>query len=207
MNSRLSFFTFLCIALPAAICFLEAEPQKAKSTRPGLYAVFDTSKGTFVCELFERKTPLTVANFVALTEGTKEWLNPKGDMVKRPYYNGVIFHRVIKNFMIQGGDITGTGSFKPVLPFKDEIVPSLHFDRPGLLAMANSGPNTNGSQFFITVAPTPHLNGKHTIFGQVIEGLDVVVEISKVPTGVAYKPLQNVVINKITIDRKARATP
>ncbi len=204
---RLRLVLFLCVILITAARPFPCAAQKATARKPGLYAVFDTSKGTFVCELFEKKTPVTVANFVGLAEGSKEWLNPKGDMVKQPFYNGIIFHRVIKNFMIQAGDVTGIGTFKSVLPFRDEIVPTLRFDRPGLLAMANSGPNTNGSQFFITVAPTPHLNGKHTIFGEVTEGLDVVTEISKVPTGPAYKPLQNVVLNKIIIERKGPAKP
>jgi peptidyl-prolyl cis-trans isomerase A (cyclophilin A) len=179
-----------------------AAAQKTRAGSSGLYAVIDTAMGRIVCELYEKKTPRTAANFVGLAEGTKEWLSPKGEMVKRPYYNGVIFHRVIKNFMIQAGDITGTGTFKPILPFGDEIVAGLRFDRPGMLAMANSGPNTNGTQFFITVAPTPHLNGKHTIFGEVVEGLDVAVKISKVSVGPAYRPWENVVINKILIERR-----
>ncbi|MBZ5551769.1 MAG: peptidylprolyl isomerase [Acidobacteriia bacterium] len=180
--------------------------KSAKPRKPGVYAVFDTTMGTFVCELYEKATPETVANFVGLVEGTKEWRNPRGEVKNGvPYYNGTIFHRVIKDFMIQGGDITGTGTFSPVPKFRDEIVDTLKFDRSGLLAMANSGPNTNGSQFFITVRDTPHLNGLHTIFGRVIEGYDVVDKISKVSVNSSSKPLNNVVINKITIDRVAKA--
>ena len=174
--------------------------------RPGMYAVFDTTLGTFVCELYDKLTPETVNNFIGLAEGTKEWKNTRGDVKKGvPYYNGTIFHRVIKNFMIQGGDITATGSFSPVPKFRDEIVPTLNFDRSGVLAMANSGPNSNGSQFFITVTPTPYLNGKHTIFGRVVEGYAVVEKISRVPIDATDKPINKVVINKITIDRVTKA--
>lgn len=180
--------------------------KPAKPRKPGVYAVFDTTMGTFACELYEKVAPETVANFVGLAEGTKDWRNPRGEIKKGvPYYNGTIFHRVIKDFMIQGGDITGTGTFSPIPKFKDEIVETLKFDRSGLLAMANSGPNTNGSQFFITVRDTTHLNGMHTIFGRVVEGYDVVEKISKVPVGPGDKPLNKVVINKITIDRVAKA--
>ncbi len=179
--------------------------MQQKGRKPGVYAVFDTTMGTFVCELFEKAAPLAVENFVGLAEGTKEWLGPKGDMMKnRPYYNGIIFHRIVKNFMIQAGDITGKGTFKPVLPFKDEVAPALRFDRPGVLAMANSGPNTNGSQFFITVKPQPHLNGKHTIFGRVIEGFDVVESISNVQVSFS-RPVKDVVIKKLTIERGTKA--
>jgi peptidyl-prolyl cis-trans isomerase A (cyclophilin A) len=194
----------LILLLMASITANLAAAQNSKAGKPGLFAVIDTSMGKIRCELYESKTPRTVANFVGLAEGTKEWLSPKGEMVRRPYYNGVIFHRVIKKFMIQAGDVTGTGSFKPILPFADEIVASLRFDRPGLLAMANSGPNTNGTQFFITVAPTPHLNGHHTIFGEVLEGLDVAVRISQVSVGSAYKPLDSMIINKILIERRVK---
>ncbi len=177
-----------------------AEQQKGR--KPGLYAVFDTSMGTFVCELYEKQAPLAVGNFVGLARGTKEWLSPKGDMIRnKPYYDGIIFHRVIKDFMIQAGDITGKGTFTPVMPFKDEIVPTLRFDRPGLLAMANNGPNTNRSQFFVTVKPQPHLNGKHTIFGRVVEGFEVVQSINAVQTSFG-KPTKDVVIRKVSIERQ-----
>lgn len=172
---------------------------------PGTYAVLDTSAGRIVLELFEKLTPLTAANFIGLAEGTKEWMTPKGDFVKKPYYDGVIFHRVIRGFMIQAGDVTRSGNFTPIVPFKDEFVRSLRFDAPGLLAMANNGPNTNRTQFFITVSPQPHLNGKHTIFGRVVEGMDVVKRISEVPV-VLQRPSQDVTIRKVTIERVGRAS-
>jgi cyclophilin family peptidyl-prolyl cis-trans isomerase len=129
-------------------------------------AVFDTTAGTLRCTLFEKETPITVKNFIDLANGTRDWTNPVSHATKHntPLYDGTIFHRIIPNFMIQGGDPAGNGSGDPGYKFKDEIVPTLMFDRPGRLAMANSGPGTNGSQFFITEVPTPHLNGKHTIF-------------------------------------------
>lgn len=176
-------------------------PAQQKGRKPGLYAIIDTSMGTFVCELYEKSAPLAVENFVGLAQGTKEWLTPKGDMVKKPFYNGITFHRVIKGFMIQAGDISGKGNFQYVINFRDEILPSLKFDRPGVLAMANYGKNTNGTQFFVTIAPQPHLNGKHTIFGRVVEALDVVQKISEVPVGPAKKPAKDVIINKIAIER------
>jgi peptidyl-prolyl cis-trans isomerase A (cyclophilin A) len=194
------------ILFTGVLCFgpeLLSSPQQ-KGRKPGLYAVFDTSMGTFVCELYEKSAPLAVENFVGLAQGTKEWLTPKGDMVKKPFYNGITFHRVIKGFMIQAGDISGKGNFQYVINFQDEIVPALRFDRPGVLAMANYGKNTNGTQFFVTVAPQPHLNGKHTIFGRVTQGLDVVQKISDVPVGPAKKPSKDVIINKITIERAGK---
>src|SRR5579862_8913316 len=146
-------------------------------------AIFDTTSGKLTCKLFEKETPITVANFIALANGTKDWKNPVSGATKHntPLYDGTIFHRVIPQFMIQGGDPAGNGSGDPGYQFKDEIVSTLTFDRPGRLAMANSGPNTNGSQFFITEVPTPHLNGKHTIFGQ-CQDLDVVKKIARMAT-------------------------
>jgi peptidyl-prolyl cis-trans isomerase A (cyclophilin A) len=189
-----------------AVCLIDPAEAQQKARKAGLYAAFDTSMGAFTCELYEKSAPLAVANFVGLAEGTKEWLSPKGDMLKRPFYNGITFHRVIKGFMIQAGDISGKGNFDYVIKFEDEIVPSLRFDHPGVLAMANYGPRTNGTQFFITVAPEPHLNGKHTIFGRVVDGLEVVQKISEVPVGPAKKPVKDVMINKVTIERVGRAT-
>ncbi|MGA3317890.1 MAG: peptidylprolyl isomerase [Candidatus Korobacteraceae bacterium] len=144
-------------------------------------AVFETTAGNITCTLFPAQAPLTVANFIGLATGTKDWKDPKtGKMMQGvPLYNGTIFHRVIPNFMIQGGDPIGNGTGDPGYSFKDEFSPSLKFDQPGRLAMANSGPNTNGSQFFITDVPTPHLNGHHTIFGQ-CQDLDVVKKIARV---------------------------
>ncbi len=143
-------------------------------------AIIETTAGNITCTLFPAQAPLTVANFIGLATGTKAWKDPKtGKMVQGvPLYNGTIFHRVIPEFMIQGGDPVGNGSGDPGYSFKDEFSPSLTFDQPGRLAMANSGPNTNGSQFFITEVPTPHLNGKHTIFGQ-CQDLDVVKKIAR----------------------------
>lgn len=169
---------------------------------PGLYAIIDTSMGKIVCRLFEREAPNTVKNFVGLATGKKEWLDPKTkEWVKKRFYDGLIFHRVIPNFMIQGGCPFGTGYGGPGYVFNCEIVPHLIFDKPGKLAMANAGPNTNGSQFFITVAPTPWLNGRHTIFGEVVEGYEVAVKISEVPRDPRDKPLKDVTIKKITIRR------
>jgi peptidyl-prolyl cis-trans isomerase A (cyclophilin A) len=192
-----AFIAFIALPHPAA-----DRQQKAAARKPGLYAVFDTSMGTFVCELYEKQTPQTVARFVGLAEGTREWLNPKGEFVKnRPFYDGVIFHRVIRKFMIQAGDVTGEGTFQSVIPFEDEIVRSLTFGSPGILAMANAGPpNSNTSQFFITVAPAPHLNGLHTIFGRVMEGYNVVESISNVPVQ-GSRPIKDVVIKKVKIER------
>ena len=147
-------------------------------SNPGTYATFKTSEGTIVCELFEKDAPETVANFIGLAEGTKEWnsRSKKGNKL----YDGTIFHRVIPQFMIQGGDPEGTGMGGPGYKFADETKGSRHsFNAKGKLAMANAGPNTNGSQFFITVADTSWLTGKHTIFGEVVEGYDVVEKISK----------------------------
>jgi peptidyl-prolyl cis-trans isomerase A (cyclophilin A) len=176
--------------------------QQIKPARkPGLYAVFVTSMGTFACELFEKQAPIAVGSFVGLAEGTKEWLTPKGDFVKKPFYNGLVFHRVIKKFAIQAGDVTGTGgNFQAVIPFENEIVPALSFERPGMLAMANNGPRSNITQFFITVAPATNLNGRYTIFGRVVEGYNVVENISNVPV-LASKPVKDVPIQKVTIER------
>ncbi len=144
-----------------------------------LTATFQTSLGEIVVKLLPEKAPKTVANFVGLAEGTKEWKDPtSGQAVKRPLYDGTVFHRVILDFMIQGGDPLGTGTGGPGYRFEDEIGPDNRFDRPGLLAMANAGPNTNGSQFFITEVPTPHLNRGHTIFGEVVKGLELIRKIS-----------------------------
>jgi peptidyl-prolyl cis-trans isomerase A (cyclophilin A) len=168
-----------------------------------LFAKFETTQGTIVVKLFEKEAPKTVANFVGLAEGTKEWTDPKtGQKVKKPLYDGLVFHRVIPDFMIQGGDPMGTGRGGPGYTFGDEFNPALKFDRPGMLAMANAGPNTNGSQFFITDAPTPWLNNHHTIFGEVTEGLDVVKKIANVPTGPGDRPKTPVVITKLTIMHK-----
>jgi peptidyl-prolyl cis-trans isomerase A (cyclophilin A) len=161
----------------AALLVVAAQGFAAESAdkKGPLYATFKTSMGDVVVQLFEDKAPKTVANFVGLASGTKEWTDPKtGEKVKRPLYNGTIFHRVIPGFMIQGGDPLGNGTGGPGYKFEDEFNPDLRHTKGGILSMANAGPNTNGSQFFITHVPTPHLNGKHTVFGKVTKGLDVV---------------------------------
>ena len=171
--------------------------------QPGTYATFSTSEGTIVCRLFEKEAPKTVQNFIDLAEGKREWTHPvthkKG---KDRLYDGTIFHRVIPNFMIQGGDPAGTGFGGPGYQFEDETKGSPHkFDKPGKLAMANAGPNTNGSQFFITVGPTQWLTGNHTIFGEVVEGQDVVEKIVSAPRGKQDKPVKNVVVQSVAIER------
>jgi peptidyl-prolyl cis-trans isomerase A (cyclophilin A) len=169
---------------------------------PGTYAIFDTSQGTIVARLFEKEAPKTVANFVGLAEGTKEFTDPRtGQKVKKPFYDGLSFHRVIPQFMIQGGCPLGTGTGDPGYRFADEFHSSLRHDRPGKLSMANSGPNTNGSQFFITVAPTPWLDNKHAIFGEVIEGLDLAIKISETPRGANDKPKTPVIMKSLRIER------
>ncbi len=170
----------------------------------GTYARFDTTEGTFTARLFDKEAPNTVANFVGLAEGTKEWRDPaSGERRKQPFYDGIIFHRVINGFMIQGGDPLGQGTGGPGYTFADEFHPKLRHDRAGILSMANAGPNTNGSQFFVTLGPTPHLDNRHSVFGEVVEGLDVVKKIGAVPTGRQDRPMTPVVINKLTIERVA----
>ena len=165
-----------------------------------LYALLDTSMGKIKIRLFDQIAPKTVENFVGLADGTKEFTDPKTHKkVKRHFYNGLTFHRIIAGFMIQGGDPLGNGMGGPGYTFKDEISNEVEFNRPGIVAMANSGPNTNGSQFFITVSPQPHLDGKYTIFGEVTEGMDVVYAISKVKTDAMNKPLKPVIIESVKI--------
>ncbi len=170
----------------------------------GTYAQFETTEGNFTVRLFEKEAPNTVANFVGLAEGTKEWTDPgSGQKKTAPYYDGVIFHRVIPGFMIQGGDRLGQGTGGPGYKFADEFHASLRHGKAGVLSMANSGPNTNGSQFFITLGPTPHLDNRHSVFGEVVEGLDVVKRIGGVATGQQDRPVTPVVMNRITIQREA----
>jgi peptidyl-prolyl cis-trans isomerase A (cyclophilin A) len=168
-----------------------------------IFARFDTSEGSFRARLFDEKAPKTVANFVELAEGTKEWVDPTSrQKVRRPFYDGLIFHRVIDGFMIQGGCPLGTGVGGPGYQFADEFGPGLKHDRPGLLSMANAGPNTNGSQFFVTLAPTPWLDNKHALFGEVVDGIDVVQRIGKTPTGRNDRPVQDVVVRSVVIERE-----
>ena len=168
------------------------------------YAHFETTLGNFTIELFDTKAPNTVANFVGLVEGTKDWTHPKTGEKKTstPYYDGIIFHRVIQGFMIQGGDPLGQGYGGPGYQFDDEFHPDLRHDKAGILSMANAGPKTNGSQFFITLGPTPHLDRKHTVFGVVTSGLDVVQKIGAVATDRNDRPQTPVVMKKVTIERK-----
>jgi peptidyl-prolyl cis-trans isomerase A (cyclophilin A) len=164
-------------------------------------ATFDTSAGTFKIRLFEDKAPKTVANFVGLATGTKEWTDSRtGKASSQPFYDGLIFHRVIDGFMIQGGCPEGSGRGGPGYRFADEFGPGLKHDKAGLLSMANAGPNTNGSQFFITLAPTPWLDNRHAIFGEVVEGMDVVTKIGKTATGPQDRPVQDIAIRKVTVE-------
>jgi peptidyl-prolyl cis-trans isomerase A (cyclophilin A) len=177
--------------------------QKAAMEGKDLYATLETSKGTLVVKLFSKDAPKTVANFVGLATGEKEWKDPATlQMTKRPLYDGTIFHRVIPNFMIQGGDPLGQGVGGPGYTFEDEFKSGRVFDKPGILAMANRGPATNGSQFFITVAATPWLNNHHTIFGEVVKNYDVVDKITKVQRDPRDRPLEPITLKKVTISDK-----
>jgi len=169
---------------------------------PGTYALFATTEGTFTIKLFDDLAPKTVANFAGLAEGSKEWSDPKtGGKVKRPFYDGLIFHRVIDGFMIQGGCPIGRGTGGPGYKFGDEFHPQLRHSKEGILSMANSGPNTNGSQFFITLVPTPHLDNRHSVFGEVVEGMDIVRKIGKTRTQAGDRPVKDVVIQSVKIER------
>jgi len=184
-----------------------AAPQSAtaKPVREnGLYAVMNTTEGVIRLRLFEKETPVTVRNFTGLVRGTREFRDPKtGQMVKRPFFTGITFHRVIPGFMIQGGDPTATGGYNAGYTIADEFVPTLKFDQPGRLAMANIGePHTGSTQFFITDGTPTHLNGQHTIFGQVVEGQEVVHKIAAVPRGNQDKPLKPVKILSIKLERE-----
>ena len=171
----------------------------------GTYAVFTTTEGKITVCLFEADAPATVKNFIELAEGAKEWTHPNTrEESRKKLYDGTIFHRVIPDFMIQGGDPAGNGMGGPGYRFQDETRGYPHrFDKPGKLAMANAGPNTTGSQFFITVAPTPWLTGNHTIFGEVVEGQDIVTQISLVPRNAQDKPHKPIVLESVTIERIA----
>jgi peptidyl-prolyl cis-trans isomerase A (cyclophilin A) len=164
-------------------------------------ATFHTSKGAFSVQLLPEHAPKTVENFVGLATGSRKWRDPRGGAARTdPLYAGTLFHRVIPGFMVQGGDPLGTGVGGPGYQFEDECPPDgPRFDRPGLLAMANAGPDTNGSQFFVTVAPAPWLDGRHTIFGEVRDGYDVVEDIAGVDTGAQDRPLEDVTIERIEI--------
>lgn len=189
-------FALFIIVLANQILFPQQKKVKKKMVDSMTVAIIQTNMGTIELELFADKTPKTVENFVGLAN--------KG------YYNGVIFHRVIDNFMIQGGDPTGTGRGGQSLwggKFEDEFVPELKHDSEGILSMANAGPNTNGSQFFITLVPTPWLDGRHTVFGKVIKGMEVVKAIGKVPRNQQDRPLKDVVMEKVTVEKRPKQTP
>ena len=169
---------------------------------PGVYATFETSMGRIICRLFEKEAPKTVENFIGLAEGRREFLDGStGGKVARPFYNKLKFHRVIPEFMIQGGCPRGDGTGGPGYNFEDEFHPNLRHDRPGILSMANSGPNTNGSQFFITVVPTPFLDNRHSVFGRVVEGQDIAKRISEVPRDAQDGPRTPIVLESVIIER------
>jgi len=185
----------------------QAPAAPAAAREPGLYATINTTMGAVTAKLFENESPITVRNFVDLARGRKPWKDSTGQMVLRPLYNGLIFHRVISGFMIQTGDPTGTGAGDVGFTIKDEFHPSLEFDVPGRLGMANAGPGTGSSQFFITEVPTPHLTGQHTIFGQVVEGQELVGKIGRVPRDANDKPRTPVRITGITFKREGPPPP
>jgi peptidyl-prolyl cis-trans isomerase A (cyclophilin A) len=167
-----------------------------------VFATLKTSQGDIVVQLFEDKAPKTVANFVALATGAKEWTDPKTrEKVKRPLYNGTVFHRVIPGFMIQGGDPLGNGTGGPGYRFEDEFHPELKHSKPGILSMANAGPNSNGSQFFITNKATPWLDGKHSVFGEVVKGQNIVDDIATVSRDPRDRPIKDVIIQEVIISR------
>jgi peptidyl-prolyl cis-trans isomerase A (cyclophilin A) len=168
-----------------------------------VYADFTTNQGNFSIRLYDKEAPKTVENFVGLAEGAKEWIDPRNNQrVKQPYYDGIVFHRVIDGFMIQGGDPLGKGIGGPGYTFEDEFHPSLRHNKAGILSMANRGPNTNGGQFFITLGPTPHLDNRHSVFGEVVDGMDVVRKIGSTRTGAQDRPVNDVVIQSVKIRRE-----
>ena len=192
---------FVLAALLVAVsnCFAA---ESADKKGPPLYATLKTTMGDIVVQLFDDKAPKTVANFVGLATGTREWIDPKTqEKVKRPLYNGTIFHRVIPGFMIQGGDPIGNGTGGPGYRFEDEFNPDLRHTKGGILSMANAGPNTNGSQFFITLAPTLHLDNRHSVFGAVVKGEEVVVAIGNVQRNPNDRPVKDVVLKEVVITR------
>ena len=192
----------LLLAVPLVLAAPQQAPPNAPAREPGLYATLDTSMGKIVIRLFEEESPKTVASFVALATGQKGWQESTGAVVRgKPFYDGIIFHRVIPNFMIQTGAHLPDGGYRSSAKIPDEFESGLKFDRPGRLGMANAGPNTGSSQFFITHAATPHLNGKHTVFGQVVEGQDVVVAIGNVSRDAEDKPRSAVLLKKVILER------
>jgi peptidyl-prolyl cis-trans isomerase A (cyclophilin A) len=203
MRVQPGLFLLLSCFVPCVSSAQTAIPTVTPPREPGLYAKIETSLGTITARLYETETPATVQNFTALAAGRKSFKDPKtGAMVRRPFYNGIAIHRVIPGFMIQMGDPTGTGAYEPGFTIPDEFHPSLKFDRPGRLGMANTGDRNSGNcQFFITDAPTPHLNNLHTVFGQVVEGQDVVKRIAGVPRDAENKPRAPVTIKSVVMER------
>ena len=202
MGGKILGCLMLAGALVVGLCGEVAAAEKEGKVAEPLYATFKTSLGDIVVRLSEDKAPKTVENFVGLATGTKEWTDPKtGAKVKRPLYNGTIFHRVIPGFMIQGGDPLGNGTGGPGFRFADEFSPELRHGKAGILSMANAGPNTNGSQFFITLAPTPHLDNRHSVFGEVVKGQEVVAAIANAPRNPRDRPLTDVVLQEVVISR------
>ena len=169
-----------------------------------VYAEFVTSEGSFTVRLFDAEAPKTVENFMGLAEGTKEWSDPRTQKkVRQPYYDGIIFHRIIEGFMIQGGDPLGQGTGGPGYDFADEFHPQLRHNKAGILSMANRGPNTNGGQFFITLGATPHLDNRHSVFGEVVTGMEIVRRIGSTPTGRQDRPVKDIVIQTVKIERRS----
>ncbi|WP_291868427.1 peptidylprolyl isomerase [Maribacter sp.] len=190
-------YAFAIIAFALASC----KSGKHADLGDGIFANIETNKGDIIVKLEQEKTPITVANFVSLAEGNSPFVSE--EFKGKKYYDGIIFHRIIKDFMIQGGDPTGTGTGSPGYKFKDEFNDSLTHNKKGILSMANSGPTTNGSQFFITHKETPFLDGRHTVFGEVVNGLDVVDSIANVKTA-SEKPLDSIVMKKVSIIRNGK---
>jgi peptidyl-prolyl cis-trans isomerase A (cyclophilin A) len=193
------FLIITALLFTTASSALAAESADKKGP---VYATLKTTMGDIVIQLFDDKAPKTVANFVGLATGTKEWMDPKTrEKVKKALYNGTIFHRVIPGFMIQGGDPLGNGTGGPGYRFDDEFNPDLKHSKPGILSMANAGSNTNGSQFFITHQATPQLDGRHSVFGEVVKGQEVVVAIGNVPRDLRDRPMKDVVLQEVIISR------
>ena len=182
---------------------MSLESKKNLGLGKGLFACFETSLGEMICKLEEEKAPETVKNFVSLALGEKEYIDSRtGKKSKQPFYDGTVFHRVIQDFMIQGGDRLGTGMGGPGYCFKDEFHPTLKHKGPGVLSMANAGPNTNGSQFFITLAATPWLDGKHTVFGELVKGESVLRRLGSVQTGSTDRPCEEILLKNVQILRQ-----
>ena len=201
MSSK--FLAAICGALVLAVGVSAAQTgqtKKESKLKPGVYAHFVTTEGDFTVKLFDKEAPMTVATFPGLAEGTIDPATGKPGKSK-PFYDGLTFHRIIEGFMIQGGDPRGTGTGGPGYKFADEFHPKLRHSKAGILSMANAGPNTNGSQFFITLGPTPHLDNKHSVFGEVVQGMDVIKKIGSVKTLPGDRPAKPVIMKTVTIER------